>query len=65
MVYLNTNILKAPEPQILHTIATEIAHYLISNNELDPGEKDIDDLLADWGFGQNFQTARYIRAISE
>ena len=29
LVYLNTKILKEPDHQILHTIASEIAHYIL------------------------------------
>ena len=50
LVYLNTNILNEPEHQIIHTIASEIARYILSNSEFDFGEKGIADLLVDWGF---------------
>ena len=40
LVYLNTNILKEPKPQIIHIIASEIARYILSNSEFDFGEKE-------------------------
>ena len=30
LVYLNTNLLKAPEHQLIYSIAAEIAHYILS-----------------------------------
>ncbi len=58
LVYLNTNILKEPEPQIIHTIASEIARFILGDSEFDSGEKGIDDLLVDWGFDEELQIIR-------
>ena len=33
LVYLNTNILREPEHQLFHTIASEIAHYVLSKKK--------------------------------
>ena len=33
LVYLNTNILREPEHQLIHTIASEIAHYVLSKRK--------------------------------
>jgi len=65
LVYLNTNILREPEHQLLHTIASEIAHYVLSKKKTGLGSKDIDDLLLQWGFGKEVEAVRYDHAISE
>jgi hypothetical protein len=65
LVYLNTKILKEPEHQLLHTIASEIAHYVLSKRKTGLGSKDIDDLLLQWGFGKEVEAVRYDHAISE
>jgi len=64
-VYLNTKILKEPEHQLLHTIASEIAHYVLSKRKTGLHSKDIDDLLLQWGFGKEVEAVRYDHAISE
>ena len=65
LVYLNTKILKEPEHQLLHTIASEIAHYVLSKRKTGLGSKDIDDLLFQWGFEKEVEAVRYDHAISE
>jgi len=65
LVYLNTKILKEPEHQLLHTIASEIAHYVLSKRKTGLRSKDIDDLLLQWGFGKEVEAVRYDHAISE
>ncbi len=65
MVYLNTKILKEPEHQLIHTIASEIAHYDLSKRKTGMHSKDIDDLLSQWGFGKEVEAVRYDHAISE
>ena len=65
LVYLNTKILKEPEHQLLHTIASEIAHYVLSKRKTGLHSKDIDDLLLQWGFGKEVEAVRYDHAISE
>jgi hypothetical protein len=57
-VYLNTKILKEPEHQLLHTIVSEIAHYVLSKRKTGLGSKDIDDLLLQWGFGKEVDAVR-------
>ena len=58
LVYLNTKILKEPEHQLLHTIASEIAHYVLSKRKTGLGSKDIDDLLLQWGFEKEVDAVR-------
>jgi len=65
LVYLNTKILKEPEHQLLHTIASEIAHYFLSKRKTGLRSKEIDDLLFRWGFGKEVEAVRYDHAISE
>jgi hypothetical protein len=65
LVYLNTKILKEPEHQLLHTIVSEIAHYVLSKRKTGLRSKDIDDLLLQWGFGKEVEAVRYDQAISE
>ena len=65
LVYLNTKILKEPEHQLLHTIASEIAHYVLSKRKTGLRSKDIDDLLLQWGFEKEVEAVWYDQAISE
>ena len=65
LVYLNTKILKEPEHQLIHTIASEIAHYVSNKRKTGLGSKDIDDLLLQWGFEKEVEAVRYDQAISE
>jgi hypothetical protein len=65
LVYLNTKILKKPEHQLIHTIASEIAHYVLSKRKFGFGSRDIDDLLLQWGFEKEVEAVRYDHAISE
>jgi hypothetical protein len=65
LVYLNTKILKEPEHQLIHTIAAEFAHYVLSKRKFGFGSKDIDDLLLQWGFEKEVEAVRYDHAISE
>lgn len=67
LVYLNTEILKEPDHQIIHTIATEIAHYIfkkLGSNTLIL-ERKLDSLLIEWGFGKEVEAVWYEQAISE
>jgi hypothetical protein len=65
LVYLNTKILKESEHQLLHTIASEIAHYVLSKRKTGLHSKDIDDLLLQWGFGKEVEAVRYDHAVSD
>jgi hypothetical protein len=65
LVYLNTKILKESEHQVVHTIASEIAHYVLSKRKTGLRSKDVDDLLMQWGFRKEVEAVRYDHAISE
>ena len=58
LVYLNTKTLKEPEHQLIHTIASEIAYYVLSKRKTGLCSKDIDDLLLQWGFGKEVEAVR-------
>ena len=66
LVYLNSKIVSAPKHQIIYTIAHEIARYVL---RADKGrsqfcEKDIQDLLVNWGFETEVEAVRYDKAIT-
>ena len=63
LVYLNTKILKEPEHQLIHTIASEIAHYVSNKRKTGLGSKDIDDLLLQWGFEKEVEAIRLDRIL--
>jgi hypothetical protein len=65
LVYINTNILKEPDHQIIHTIASEIAHYILKKEGTHVGETKSDDLLIEWGFEKEVEAVRYDLVISE
>jgi hypothetical protein len=65
LVYLNTNLLKAPEHQLIYTIAAEIAHYILSKKSADFGTEDKDALLRKWGFEKEVAAARSSRTVCE
>ena len=65
LVYLNTKILKEPDHQIIHTIASEIARYILKDQAVRGLEAKLDNLLNQWGFAKEIEAVRYDRAISE
>ena len=65
LVYLNTKILKEPNHQIIHTIASEIAHYILKKEGTHVWERKSDDLLIGWGFEKEVEAVRYDLVISE
>jgi len=65
LVYLNTNLLKAPAHQLIYTIAAEIAHYVLSKKSGDFGAADKDALLRKWGFEKEVGAARSSRTVCE
>jgi hypothetical protein len=65
LVYLNTKILREPDHQIIHTIASEIAHYILRKQGTHGLEGKLDNLLSEWGFGKEVEAVRYDQAISE
>jgi hypothetical protein len=64
-VYLNTRILTEPEHQIVHIIASEIAHYVLSRRKTGLRSKDIDDLLLQWGFEKEVEAVRLDRILCD
>jgi hypothetical protein len=65
LVYLNTKILMEPDHQIIHTIASEIAHLILKKEGIHAWERKSDDLLIKWGFGKEVKAVRYDLVISE
>ena len=65
LVYLNTKILMEPDHQIIHTIASEIAHYILIKEETQLWEHKPDDLLIEWGFEKEVEAVRYDLMITE
>ena len=65
LVYLNSKIILEPDHQIIHTIASEIAHYVLKKEGTRLWERKIDELLIEWGFGKEVEAVGYDQAISE
>jgi hypothetical protein len=65
LVYLNTKILREPDHQIIYTIASEIALYVLRKQGAHGLKGKLDNLLNEWGFGKEVEAVRYDRAISE
>jgi hypothetical protein len=65
LVYLNTKILREPDHQIIHTIASEIAHYILRKQGTQGLDGKLDNLLSEWGFGKEVEAVRYYQAIAQ
>ncbi|MGD1967436.1 MAG: hypothetical protein PVI32_00570 [Desulfobacterales bacterium] len=67
LVYLNSKIISAPKHQVIYTIAHEIARYVLRAHKGRSQfcEKDIQDLLVNWGFETEVEAVRYDQAITE
>jgi hypothetical protein len=65
LVYLNTKVLKEPEHQLIHTIASEIAYYVLSKRKNGLRSKDIDDLLLQWGFEKEVEAVRLDKILCD
>ena len=65
LVYLNTKVLKEPEHQLIHTIASEIAYYVLNKRKNGLRSKDIDDLLLQWGFEKEVEAVRLDRILCD
>ena len=65
IVYLNSKILMEADHQIIHTIASEIAHCVLKKEGIKEWERKLDDLLNEWGFGKEVEAVRNDRAVSE
>jgi len=65
LVYLNTKVLKEPEHQLIHTIASEIAYYVLNKRKNGLRSKDIDELLLQWGFEKEVEAVRLDRILCD
>jgi len=65
LVYLNTKILREPDHQIIHTIASEIAHYILKKQDTHEWERKLDNLLIEWGFRKEVEAVRYDQVVSK
>jgi len=65
LVYLNTKMLREPDHQIIHTIAAEIALYILKKQGTHDWKQKVDDLLNEWGFRKEAEAVLYDQAISE
>ena len=65
LVYLNTKVLKEPEHQLIHTIASEIAYYVLNKRKNGLRSKDIDDLLLQWGFEKEVEAVRLDKILCD
>ena len=63
LVYLNSKILTEPDHQIIHTIASEIAHHVLKKEKTRATGNKIDELLIRWGFGKEVDAIHFNRAI--
>ncbi len=65
LLYLNAKILKEPDHRIIHTIAHEIANYVLRDGETVFYEKEAEDLLINWGFEEEVHAVRYDQAMAK
>jgi hypothetical protein len=63
LVYLNTKMLGEPDHQIIHTIALEIAHFILKKQGTHMWERKLGNLLIEWGFGKEVEAVRYDELI--
>jgi hypothetical protein len=65
LLCFNPVALFEPEHQILHTIAHELALYVIGEVESVKAEEKAEGLLLEWGFQMEIEAVRYCKAVSE
>jgi hypothetical protein len=65
LVYLNTKVLKEPDHQIIHTIAYEIAHYILKHEKIHVSEEKVNEVLMKWGFYKEIEASRCDQEISQ
>jgi hypothetical protein len=67
LVYLSSKILTKPGHELIYTIALELAIYVLSTVETETKfcEKDVEDLLVQWGFENEIEAVRYDKSIAE
>ena len=61
LLYLSSKTLTKPGHQIIYTVAHAIAKYVLSTvqTKTEFRERDIEDLLIQWGFEKEVEAARY------
>jgi uncharacterized membrane-anchored protein YjiN (DUF445 family) len=66
LVYLSSEIITEPKHQVIYAIAHEIAKYVLSTDKIKSQfcEKDLEDLLVDWGFETEMEAVRYDKAVT-
>ena len=65
LVYLNANLLRQPRHQLIYTIASEIAHYVLSKKQAALDAGSINALLREWGFEKEVSAARSTLLLCE
>jgi hypothetical protein len=65
LVYLNTKILREPDHKIIYTIASELGHYILKMQGVQPWDDKLENLLFEWGFRKEVEAVRYDDAISQ
>jgi len=65
LLCFNPKVLFEPEHQLIHTIAHELALYVIGEVISGNAEQKAEDLLLEWGFDMEIEAVRYCKAISE
>ena len=65
LVYLNTKILRESDHQIIHTIASEMAYYILRKQGTHKLERKLDSLLIEWGFRKEVEAVRYDQVIAK
>jgi hypothetical protein len=65
LLCFNPKVLFEPEHQILHTIAHELALYVIGEVGSAKADQRAEDLLLEWGFEMEIEAVRYCEAVSE
>jgi hypothetical protein len=63
LVYLNTKMLIEPEHWQIYSIAHEVARYVIGESEA--VEKQVEELLVEWGFEEELEAFRYDTVIAD
>ena len=64
IVFINSKILMKPNHQIIYTIASEIAYYVLTKSGTEKRNRKLDSLLDKWGFGKEVEAVRNDRAAS-
>jgi hypothetical protein len=65
LVYFNTKMLMEPEHWLTYAIAHEVARYMIVEGEAEAMEKQVEELLVEWGFSEELEAFRYDTVIAE